>query len=283
MGSVCSSSGYGTGITNAFDSNATTAVVVAHEIGHNLGSGHDGGSTSCDEGVNIMSPYVSSSASSFSSCSYTQISDAISSLPAVEQCFNFPADAGIVAVEGNPVDVMQGASFQSHFNVTYRQAAESADALTIAGSVGENEGQLQGVTLDGAPCDLLDDRSFACNAVSPAADLQLSIDALAGSGAEFTLLNTVALVSASGDVKDIQSANDSLYSEITVAPMDTPDTPPSPDSPDSDDTGTAATPRTTVATNSESSSSSSGGGGAVHWVWLLAGIAGVCLRRRSLA
>lgn len=272
VGTLCDSGGYGAGVTSAFDANATTAVVVAHEIGHNLGAGHDGDGTSCEAGVNIMSPYVDAEAASFSSCSFADITNEISSLSAVEQCFNFPADAGITGIEGNPLQVDQGASFQSFFNVRYRQAAESADALTVAGTIGENEGRLQGVTVDGSSCTLLDDLAFICSGIAPRPDLQLSIDAVAGPGPTFSLLTNVALVSSTDDVKDIQSANDTLLTEITVGLANLPE----PE--DADDADSSAVPRTTVSTRSESSS---GGGGAVHWLWLLAGIVGTGLRRRS--
>lgn len=276
MGTVCDGSGWATGITSASDSNATTAVIVAHEIGHNLGANHDGADNSCEAGENIMSPYVDSSLTSFSNCSFADISNKISELSAVEQCFNFPADAGISNVDGNPLEVEQGASFQTNFNVDYRQAAEAADGLTITGVIGENEGQLQGVSINGNPCDLLDDTSFSCSDVAAVAGLPLSINAVAGTNPTFTLLQNVTLASSTGDVKDIRPDNDSLLTEIAVASTVAPE----PD--DSDDSSTSATPRKTDSGTSESSGSS-GGGGSMHWLWLLMGVAGVGIRCRRMA
>jgi hypothetical protein len=280
VGTVCNGSGYATGITSAFSSNPTTAVIVAHEIGHSLGSNHDGDGISdngCPVNGRIMSPHISQNASEFSSCSFQQITDRISSLPAVEQCFSFPADAGVSNVDGNPLEVVQGASFQANFNVDYRQASGSPDGLTITGVIGEGEGQLQGVSIDGSPCRLLDEVSFSCSGVTARAGLPLSINAVAGPGPMFTLLQSVAVVSRIGDVKDIRPGNDSLLTEITVAASDTPV------SDETDESGTSATPRRTDSGTTASSGGSHGGGGAMHWLWLVLGMAGAGVRHRCPA
>lgn len=279
VGTVCYSEGFASGITNAYNSNATTAVVIAHEIGHNLGASHDTPDNGCEAGVNIMSPYVVSTANRFSQCSDDAITERISRLNSVEQCFNFPADAGISNVDGNPLEVESGASFQTNFRVDYLEAAESADGLTVIGEVGDNEGELQGVSIGGTPCDLVDGTSFRCSGVTASPDQQLSISAVAGSSDRFSLLQNVSLVSSTGDVKDIRPDNDSLLTEIAVLETDTPA--PSPD--DSEDNDSPGTPRSNDSGSSGSADSGGGGGGALHWLWLLLGIAGVIVRGGRLA
>jgi hypothetical protein len=69
---------------------------------------------------------VVSSATQFSQCSDDAITNRISQLNSVEQCFNFPADAGLTAVSGNPSEVQAQSSFQAHFDIAYRRAAEPA-------------------------------------------------------------------------------------------------------------------------------------------------------------
>ena len=272
VGTVCWANGYGSGITSADIEDSVTAVIVAHEIGHNLGANHDGAppNESCDAGVNIMSPYVVSSASHFSQCSDDAITSQISQLNAVEQCFNFPADAGLTAASGNPVEVQSQSSFQAHFDIAYRQAAEPADSLAIAGSIGDQEGRLLGVSVGGIACTLLgpDSDAYDCGEIPPRTGLQLSVQALAGDRPTLSLLQNVSLVSNSGDVKDIRSVNDSVLIEIAVTAND------------SGATGDQGDVEPSSGTP-EATGSDSGGGGSIAWWWLVVAGWAAGLRRRG--
>lgn len=271
-GSVCRSDGVATGLSRAFGNDTLTSIVVAHEIGHNLGADHDvPAENNCPSGQNIMSPSVRGSFSSFSSCSVDSITSKISSLNSVEQCFNFPADASIAAQTGNRSEVVEGETFQARFDVAYQDAFQPADSLLVEGSIGANEGRLEEVTLDGAACTLSSSGTgFSCDQ-SQAGNGLLLAQATAGDSPTLTLTQGVALVSSSGEVKDIKADNDLLATTFTVAQAD---------NEPSGDTDGSNMPPGDSGSGSESGSSSGGssgggGGGSLGWFWLLAGLAGV--------
>ncbi|WP_309043688.1 M12 family metallo-peptidase [Marinobacter sediminicola] len=282
VGSLCGTGRYATGVTNAFNSNTVTALVVAHEIGHNLGARHDGQGgegAACESGQFIMGPSVNSNVSSFSSCSYVSMTRKISSLGAVEQCFNFPADVSLSAVNGNPSEVKQGAPFQANFQVDYQDASQQkADRVTVGGVIGKGEGRLVGVSLGGKACSLTgpadNSDGFRCPEVVARSGLTLSIQAEAGSSVSFNLLQSAALISDSGEVKDILPQNDELMTRIALAANE----PAVPEEPGNEDTQ----PSAPDAPTNSNSRSDSGGGGAVSLAWLLLGVFAVAARRKRL-
>ncbi len=280
LGSLCNRFGAASGLSRASNSDSTTAIIVAHEIGHNFGARHDGENNSCPAGEHIMSPRVQSSFTSFSSCSIDYMRDEISSLGAVEQCFNFPADAGIESATGNPIEIDQGQAFQSTFDVIYSDAAQPADGLVVEGSIGDGEGTLEEVTLNGAICTVTSSNSFSCPEAPAQARLTLTVQGIAGASSEVNLANGVALVSNSGEVKDILSDNDTLLTQITVNQSTDPDPTPEDDTQDPDGQPTDADAGSD--TTSSSGGGSSGGGGSLGWFWLLAGLGGAArLARRT--
>ncbi|HET9048178.1 MAG TPA: M12 family metallo-peptidase [Chiayiivirga sp.] len=60
---------YGTGVEQITGSQAIGGVVLAHEMGHNYGSKHDGDGNACPGSGYIMAPAVSDTYNQFSSCS----------------------------------------------------------------------------------------------------------------------------------------------------------------------------------------------------------------------
>lgn len=216
VGSLCSNSGYGTGVTNAFDSNVLTAVVVAHELGHNFGAGHDEQQNSCPTGF-IMSPWANPDATQFSSCSESNLINTINQQPALEQCFNFPADTSLTAMETNPERVPGGSLFQAFFNIGYQSASENADFLEVTGELTGIDTRLEMVTVDGVPCEI-SPRSYTCTDLTPAQSLQLEVQAFSGTEAQLTLNQRVSLISLNGEVLDLQPANNTLESRFEVAP-----------------------------------------------------------------
>lgn len=80
--SVLCSTSYGYAINQVRSASTTTALIIAHEMGHNVGASHDGQSgSSCEAqtGGWIMSPSISSANNQFSPCSLGSMTPRVAS------------------------------------------------------------------------------------------------------------------------------------------------------------------------------------------------------------
>jgi hypothetical protein len=78
VGATCAGEGYNTGLTRRYTSDFNSIVVVlAHELGHNMGTGHDNQGGACDSSPvgHIMSPAVNTSLMTFSPCTIVNMNN----------------------------------------------------------------------------------------------------------------------------------------------------------------------------------------------------------------
>lgn len=223
--SLCNPFDNAVAVSSLYSSMPSTALVVAHELGHNLGAGHDDVDNFCDTG-DIMTRIIPENASGFSSCSYDEITQTIGRQERLEQCFNFPADVTLTLTDERSRFTPWNEPFQADFDVVYQQAYAAADSVELEGRIVEGEGQLTSVALDGSPCEVSESASeFQCEALAP--DIgghRLTVDAI-GTGSHLGLEKQVSLGSVSGEVKDINRANDTVLTifELTLPYGNAPD------------------------------------------------------------
>ena len=221
---LCTTNAAGTSqIVTDFDSEMTpnvelTALVLAHEIGHNFGFDHDGFgiAASCSDSQFIMGPSLGlTPPTQFSSCSIDALNANIQQVNTLENCFNFPVDLGLQ--NSNSEEPLNQASFIRAYTVTASTRNNETTPILVAGEIPPGDGEFTSVTLAGTPCTLLSSTEYLCslNNATSLSSLEVSVSA---QSLNFTISHELAPdPDPDGDIYfDIDGANNRLVDAITV-------------------------------------------------------------------
>ena len=255
LGQVCESFGLNTGLTDAGDI-SLVSLVMAHEIGHNLGADHDAIELNgCPENRHVMSASLGFQASSFtgfSSCSIESINQTVADNLS-GACFNFPVDIGITASLDNPVSPDRETPFDLVYNVNAEDGYMPISSVSINGVINKgDEGQFLNATVEGGVCTSTLS-SYNCTVNNPSNNFELTVTATVHQNAvELSMQHSVS--TATAETTDVISSNDTLY--VTLNTFGEP-------SPTVDSIDEESEP------NSSQASNGSGGGGSIHPLGLI--------------
>ncbi|MEM8500706.1 MAG: M12 family metallo-peptidase [Pseudomonadota bacterium] len=279
---LCNGNGFASGTSQllGLGSNpaSVTALIAAHEIGHNFGANHDGVDNSCANGF-LMEPSLSPSTSGFSTCSFTEVESSIDALSSLGQCFNFPVDTAIAANAGNIASADMGSQFASNFTLTAEVAFQSIPQLLVQGSIAAGQGNFVSATLNGAAC-MVAGSTYSCVLSSPGATADLQVSAV-GNAENVSFQHTVSF-DGSSDLSETDLSNNTVTQAVTFAagepvPEPEPEPEPTPEpAPEPTQPGPIQNQQQPVA------SDGGGGGGSVGFMHLLVLLI-LALRRNAFA
>ena len=277
LGSVCEANGFSTGTSSIYYNGAVpnvalTAIVVAHELGHNLGSDHDGpgANVACPINTFIMSPGLGPGITNFSSCSVTDIQNRLSILPVPEQCLDFPVDVALSEDAGNSGSLDAGQRFTSAYTVSIDNGYLPLNQLAIDGSINLAEGSFVSVTANGNACTIAVGNSvYNCTVANPGNSVALRTQVQVHNN-----VSNVAIVQSvneqTADVQEVNSANNSLTSMFAIVGNDVVSNVPNTPVPNN-------VPNNNIAADEDDSG---GGGGNLDFILLIVLFILHCITRR---
>ncbi len=224
LGTVCRADGFSTGTSSLFIDGGVpniplSAIVVAHELAHNLGSDHDGAgvNVACPINTNIMSPGLGPGISSFSSCSADSIEAVISGLATPEQCMDFPADVSIGENAGNNGALNANLEFTSSHTVSLENGFLTVNQLQISGAINLTMGRFIAVSANGQTCLVsANGDTYTCTISNPLTStaLMTTVRVVNGvSNVEFTQTAT----EQTNDVQDVTQSNNAIVNSFSIA------------------------------------------------------------------
>ena len=278
LNGVCdAATGFSTGTSSIAFVNGTpnialTAVVVAHELGHNFGAEHDGPvvNAACPVNTFIMSPGLGLGITNFSSCSVTNIQDRFAMLPTPELCLDYPADVAISADAGNNGALNANREFTSAYTVTIENGFQAVNQVGIDGSINLAEGSFVSVTANGNACTVAaGNASYNCVVANPGTSIALRTQVMVNNNISNVSITQTAL-EQTADVQDVVAGNNSLTTQFAVSGGNvTPMPPPAPTPPTVPPTTPTAAPPAPAADDDSGGSSGNTGAGLMLSLLLL--------------